>query len=159
MPEVIYPEVETKRNVTDYFLMSNLPMTESVEELYQCYCSPDNLDVDIINYVTHDIALYDIPKKLKRDVFYSHIHKTFNSHPFILKLKEHIRSLPGKSLNYGGVVRWIQDNTTTVPAPRAWEMKQDIIVNILYSWICDLDEDYTWETPNHSQIISYKTLI
>jgi hypothetical protein len=79
----------------------------------------------------------------------------FNSHPFIIALKEHIKSEPTQSLRYGGVVDWVKNNTTTVPTPRSWELKQDQIVNILYTWICDFDEDYTWDRPNHSQVIYY----
>jgi hypothetical protein len=156
LPIIDYPEIETKRNKADFFLLSNLPMTETVEELYKGYCAPDDLDVDDINYVSHDIALYNIPKKLDESSFYNYTQEAFNSHPFITKLKEHIKNSPRKSLNYGGVVRWIQDNTTTVPTPRAWEIKKDIIVNILYTWICFLDENFEWATPNFSQVIKYK---
>lgn len=157
LPTVNYPKLATKRNKTDYFLLSNLPMTESVEELYESYCFPDNLEIDEINYVTHDIALYEIPSNMDKSSFYNHIEIAFNGHPFILKLKEHIKSLPRQSLNYGGVVRWIQENTTTVPTPRTWEIKQDIIVNILYSWICDLDNDFEWDVPgSRSQVIYYR---
>ena len=155
LPIIDYPEIETKRNKADFFLLSNLPMTETVEELYKGYCAPDDLDVDDINYVSHDIALYNIPKKLDESSFYNYTQEAFNSHPFITKLKEHIKNSPRKSLNYGGVVRWIQENTTTVPTPRSWEIKQDIIVNILYSWICAFDDDFDWDTPVHTQVIFY----
>jgi hypothetical protein len=155
LPTIVYPKIETIRNQADYFLLSNLPMTETVEELYEGYCSPHNLDIDEINYVSHDIALYNIPKKLDESSFYNYTQEAFNSHPFITKLKEHIKNSPRKSLNYGGVVRWIQENTTTVPTPRSWEIKQDIIVNILYSWICAFDDDFDWDTPVHTQVIFY----
>lgn len=156
LPTIDYPIIETKRNEADYFLLSNLPMTETVGELYEAYCSPNNLDIDEINYVTHDIALYKIPNNLDKSSFYNYMQEAFNTHPFIIKLKEHIKSSPRQSLNYGGVVRWIQENTTTVPTPRAWEIKQDIIVNILYTWICTLDDEFTWDTPNFSQVIKYQ---
>ena len=158
LPTIDYPKLETKRNKADYFLLSNLPMTESVEELYEAYCSPDHLGIDEINYVTHDIALYNIPKELDESSFYNYIQEAFNTHPFIIKLKKHIKSSPRQSLNYGSVVRWIQENTTTVPTPRAWEIKQDIIVNILYSWICDLDDQFTWDIPNFSQVIKFNPI-
>jgi hypothetical protein len=156
LPTIEFPKKETIRSPLDYFLLSNLPMSESVEELYEAYCSIDNLSIDEINYVTHDIALYNIPKELDKFSFDNYIKETFNAHPFISKLKEHIRSSPRKSLNYGSVVRWIQENTTTVPTPRAWEIKQDIIVNILYNWICTLDDDFEWNTPNFTQVIYFK---
>lgn len=158
LPTIDYPVVDTKRNEADYFLLSNLPMTKSVENLYEAYCSPDNLDIDEINYVTHDIALYNIPNNLDESSFYNYIQEAFNTHPFIIMLKEHIKISPRQSLNYGAVVRWVQENTTTVPTPRAWEIKQDIIVNILYSWICTLDDEFEWDIPgSRSQVIYYKT--
>ncbi|PSG88314.1 phospholipase D-like domain-containing protein [Aurantibacter aestuarii] len=159
LPTIEYPQIETKRNIADYFLLSNLPMTESVEELYEAYCNLDNLGVNEINYVSHDIALYNIPKELDESRFHNYLKETFNSHPFIIKLKNHIKSSPRQSLNYGGVLRWIQDNTTTVPTPRAWEIKQDIIVNILYTWICALDDNFKWDIPgSRSQVIYYKPI-
>ncbi|WP_298883693.1 hypothetical protein [uncultured Polaribacter sp.] len=156
LPTINYPKLKTKRNKEDYFLLSNLPMTKTIDELYEGYYTPGNLNIDEINYVSHDVALYKIPKGLDKSDFHKYIQTTFNSHPFIIALKEHIKSSPRQSLNYGSVVRWIQENTTTVPTPRAWEIKQDIIVNILYTWICDLDDEFEWHTPNYSQIISYR---
>jgi hypothetical protein len=158
LPTIEYPVIETKKKETDYFLLSNLPMTETVDKLYKAYCSPISLSTDEINYVTHDIALYNIPKGLDKSSFYALLKSTFNSHPFILRLKEQIRTSPRQSLNYGGVVRWIQNNTTTVPTPRAWEIKQDIIVNILYDWICEFDDEFEWDIPgSRSQVIYYIT--
>ncbi|WP_417559043.1 hypothetical protein [Mesoflavibacter zeaxanthinifaciens] len=156
LPTIDYPILKTKRNKEDYFLLSNLPMTETVEELFEGYCNPENLNIDEINYVSHDVALYQIPKELDKSDFHNYIQTTFNSHPFIIMLKEHIKSSPRQSLNYGSVVRWIQESTTTVPVPRTWEIKQEIIVNILYTWICYLDNDFEWDTPNYSQIIFYR---
>jgi len=155
LPTIDYPKLKTKRNKEDYFLLSNLPMTETVDDLFEGYCNPENLNIDEINYVSHDVALYEIPKKLEKPDFHNYIQKAFNSHPFIMKLKEEIKSSSRQSLNYGSVVRWIQENTTTVPTPRAWEIKQDIIVNILYTWICTLDDEYKKKTPNYSEIIYF----
>lgn len=157
LPTIDYPVIETKKKIEDYFLLSNLPMTESIEELYEGYCSPDSLDTDKSVYVSHDIALYNIPRKLDESSFYNYIKKAFNNHPFILKLKEQIKNSRRQSINYGGVVRWIQENTTTVPTPRAWEIKQDTIVNILYTWICTLDDDFEWDIPGlKSQVLYYQ---
>ena len=157
LPTIDYPVIETKKKIEDYFLLSNLPMTENIKELYEGYCNPDNLNTDKSVYVSHDIALYNIPRKLDESSFYNYIKKAFNNHPFILKLKEHIKSSPRQSINYGGVVRWIQENTTTVPTPRSWEIKQDLIVNILYTWICTLDDNFEWNIPgSKSQVIYFK---
>jgi len=157
LPTLKYPILDTKKNQDDYFLLSNLPMTESPEELYLGYCNPENLDIDEVGYVAHDIALYNMPSNLNQSDFYKQLQSVFNSHPFINKLKEHIKNLPEQSLRYGGVVRWIQDNTTTVPTPRSWELKKDLIVNILFDWICHLDKNFSWSRPNYSQVIRYES--
>jgi hypothetical protein len=81
--------------------------------------------------------------------------ENFNTHPFIIKLKEVIKSDPRKSLGYGSVVSWIQENTTTVPTPRSWELKKEQIVNILYEWICFCDVEFIWNRPKWTQIIKY----
>jgi hypothetical protein len=61
-----------------------------------------------------------------------------------------------KSIRYGGVVEWIQKTTTTVPTPRSWEIKREQIVNILYTWICEFDENFTWNVPgSRSEVIYY----
>jgi hypothetical protein len=59
-------------------------------------------------------------------------------------------------LRYGGVVEWIKNNTTTVPTPMSWEIKKEQIVNNLYEWICEFDEEFTWNTPNHTQVIYFR---
>jgi hypothetical protein len=157
LPTLIYPTLDTSKNQDDYFLLSNLPMTESVEKLYQGYYNPENLDIEDVGYVAHDIALYNIPSNLNQINFYNYLQSVFNSHPFINNLKEHIKNLPEQSLRYGGVVRWIQENTTTVPTPRSWELKKDLIVNILFDWICCFDKNFSWSRPNYSQVIRYES--
>src|SRR5690554_1624400 len=151
-----YPSLKTNKNQTNNFLISNLPMSESVEILFKGYKNPDELKVEDFNFIAHDMALYEIPQDLDYNSFHTYLKSVFNAHPFILKLKEYIKNTPDQSLRYGGVVRWIQDNTTTVPTPRSWEIKRDVIVNILYSWICDLDDDFKWSAPNYSQVIYYR---
>mgnify|MGYP006076911495 FL=1 len=158
LPVITYPELKTMKKPEDYFLISNLPMTETVKDLFKGYTAPQNLLSEDINYVTHDMALYNIPRGLNEADFYEYLGEQFNTHPFVLKLKNHITGSSRKSLNYGSVVRWIQQNTTTVPTPRSWEIKRGIIVNILYDWICTFDKKFKWDTPNHSQVIFYKPI-
>jgi hypothetical protein len=158
LPTINYPILDTTKNLQDYFLLSNLPMTETVEKLYKGYSIPEGLSMDEVSFVTHDLALYDIPGGLDETGFYKHLKNKFNSHPFIIKLKGLIKVSLTQSLNYGSVVRFIQENTTTVPTPRSWELKQKQIINILYDWICSLDENYYWDVPgSRSQVIYYKT--
>ena len=150
------PDLPNKKAEADFFLLSQLPMSLNVPDLYNAYVNSNSLSDEDLNCLIHDIVLYKIPEKLSEDDFYSKLKNNFNSHPFIIELKEVIKSDTRQSLRYGGVARWIQDNTTTVPTPRSWELKEEQIVNILYEWICYFDDDYYWERPNHTQVIFYK---
>jgi hypothetical protein len=155
MPVLTFPEVPTLKKEIDYFLISQLPMSASPHNLFEVAIKSEDHDYLEQNCTAHDIALFGINPFQEYPAFELELKNKFNSHPFIIALKEHVKSQPTKSLRYGGVVEWIQDKTTTVPTPRRWELKQDLIVNILYTWICDFDEDYTWDRPNHSQVIYY----
>ena len=151
------PDVVHQKTETDSFLLSQLPMSLNVSELYNTYVNSDSLSDEDLNCLIHDIVLYKAFNNLTEEIFYSTLKKNFNSHPFIVKLKEIIKSDARKSLSYGSVVRWIQENTTTVPTPRSWELKQEQIVNILYEWICFFDDDFKVEIPGkRSQVIFYK---
>ena len=150
------PDLPNRKAEADFFLLSQLPMSLNVSDLYNTYANSDSLSDEDLNCLIHDIVLYKASTNLSEENFYSDLKNNFNSHPFIIELKEVIKSDTRQSLSYGGVVRWIQDNTTTVPTPRSWELKEEQIVNILYEWICYFDDDYYWERPNYSQVIFYK---
>ena len=153
------PDLPNKKTDTDFFLLSQLPMSLNISNLYNAYVNPDSLSEEDINCLIHDIVLYKIPDNLSEDEFYSKLKSNLNNHPFILKLKEVIKSESRHSLNYGGVVRWIQENTTTVPTPRSWELKKEQIVNILYEWICFFDDDFRVEIPGkRSEVIFYRPI-
>ncbi len=149
------PDLPNRKAEVDFFLLSQLPMSLNVSDLYNTYVNSDSLSEEDLNCLIHDIVLYKASNNLSEEIFYSTLKENFNTHPFIIKLKEVIKSDTRQSLRYGSVVRWIQDNTTTVPTPRSWELKQEQIVNILYEWICYFDDDFRWDRPVYSQIIYY----
>ena len=153
--KIKYIELETKQHQEDAFLLSQLPMSDSVDSLYDVY-SDLNLSQDKKIYAIHDIVLYNIPNNLNKTEFNNYLSDVFNNHSFIISLKDFIKNSSRKSVRYGEVVNWIRENTTTVPTPRNFEIKEKIIVNILYDWICYFDEDFTWNRPNHTQVIYYK---
>ncbi|MGO2103503.1 MAG: hypothetical protein ACTH3E_10705 [Psychroflexus halocasei] len=156
LPTIKYPHLDSVKSEEDFFLMSQLPMTDSIERIYNCYSGHIKSIEAEIKFIAHDLALYNIEGGLTKTEFYSTLTENFNNHPFILKLKEKIINTNRQSLNYGGVVKWIQENTTTVPIPRSWEIKKHTIVNILYSWICELDQHFSWSIPGaKSQVIFY----
>jgi hypothetical protein len=155
LPILIFPEIPSIKKEIDYFLLSQLPMSASPDDFYEVAINSDDYDYLEQSCAAHDIALFGIDPFQKYPTFKLKLKDKFNSHPFIISLKEYIKEQPTQSLRYGGVVEWIQNNTTTVPTPRSWELKRKQIVNILYAWICEFDEKFTWDTPNHSQVIFY----
>ena len=156
IPIIPYPELPTTKSETDSFLFSQLPMSLSPDDLYEVAINSHEFNDLEINCAAHDIALYDIEPFQDYSLFKSEMKIKFNAHLFIIALKKHIKSQESKSLRYGGVVDWIQSNTTTVPTPRSWDIKKKQIVNILYSWICYFDDDYTWNIPGaKSEVIFY----
>ncbi len=156
LPTVEYPKLPTVKKETDYFLLSQLPMSLSPENLYHATHHSHQFATLEINCAAHDLAIYNVIPYQEFGQFIADLSTAFNSHSFIIALKNHIKSQPNQSLRYGGVVSWIQINTTTVPTPRSWEVKKEQIVNILYEWICYFDEGFTWDKPRHSQVIRYK---
>lgn len=155
LPVINFPEIPTVKKEIDYFLLSQLPMSKSPDDLYEVAINSEDFDIKEQRFVAHDIALFGINAFQDYFLFKIELKVKFNSHPFIIALKEHIKSEPTQSLRYGGVVDWIKNNTTTVPTPRNWELKQDQIVNILYTWICEFDEKFSWDRPSYSQVIFY----
>ena len=149
-------ELETEKKESDYFLMSELPMFMKVESLYDSAKDISSLNILERKCISHDIATYNLDFRESKEQFYSNLKNTFNLHPFIIKLKEEVKMTHRQSLNYGGVVRWISENTTTVPTPISWELKQKEVVNILYKWICFFDSDFVVERPNYSEVLFYK---
>lgn len=155
MPVLIFQEIPTVKKEIDCFLLSQLPMSKSPDDLYETAIHSEDFDTKEQSFAAHDIALFGIDVFQDYSLFKIELKDKFNSHPFIIALKEHIKAQESKSLRYGAVVEWIQVNTTTVPTPRRWELKQEQIVNILYTWICEFDEKFSWDIPNHSQVIFY----
>jgi hypothetical protein len=157
LPVITFPEIPTVKKEIDYFLLSQLPMSKSPDDLYEVVIHSEEFDTKEQSFAAHDIALFGIDAFQDYSLFKIELKEKFNSHPFIIAIKEHIISQPTQSLRYGGVIEWIQKNTTTVPTPRRWELKQDQIVNILYTWICEFDEIFFWDIPGgHSQVIRIK---
>ena len=157
-PTMDYTVLDTSKTELDYFLLSQLPMSETPAQLFQIYSDPLEFSSEDQKYALCDLSLYRIPLGLNEQDFFELLADEFNQHPFVLKLKEHIKSTPYQSLHYGGVVSWLRNNTTTVPTPRSWELKRNQIVNILYEWICYFDSKFSWNRPNYTQVISYNHL-
>ena len=162
-PVIEYPSLPTPPPTDDYFLINQLPMTSSPEVLFKIYKGEMQTDLEM-DCAAHDLELYRISKNLTKTEFFNVLKNVFNSHPFIIKFKEAIRTsvndrYPERnaSMQFGAVRRWFSKNTTTVPTPRSFELNK--YVNILYIWISYFDDNYTWDIPGErSEVIYYKKL-
>jgi len=116
------------------FLISALPMCSDPVLLYEVYAKEREVHQEEMNSVSHDLALYNMGDDHRDiDSFMESLEENFKSHPFITSFIEYLE-VEG-TLRYGSVVRWVQDNCTEVPAPRSWELKERLIVNILTTWL------------------------
>ena len=166
-PTYDFPEMPTpapeKANI-DYFLINQLPMTKSPEQLWKDFKNINNIkDSKLLECIAHDLEVYSVPSFIKeKQDFLNALKIGFNNHPLFIAFKEAVtlninqrNSDRNYSMQFGAVTAWMIDNTTTVPTPRRYEIKDEI--NSLFDWICELDSDYTWKVPGrHSQVISYK---
>lgn len=155
IPIIEFPELPTKKKMDDEFLLSQLPMTSSPELLFKILQNPNDFPFEEQLKASHDKSVYNIKIEEGIEKSISKLKENFNEKEIIKKLKLDIRENLRMSMGYGQVVRWIQDYTTTVPTPMSWELKKEQIVNNLYEWICFFDNDFSWDTPNHSQVIYY----
>jgi hypothetical protein len=155
LPAIEFPELTTKKKKEDEFLVSQLPMTSSPGLLFEILQNSNNFSLEDQLKASHDKALYNIIIEDGIDPSLLKLKTTFNSKAIIEKLKLDIKAQATQSLRYGGVVEWIQENTTSVPTPMSREIKKEQLVNNLYEWICEFDENFTWNTPNHTQVIYY----
>lgn len=155
LPAIEFPELTTKKKKEDEFLISQLPMTSSPRLLFEILQNSNNFSLDDQLKASHDKALYNIIIQDGIDPSILKLKTSFNSKAIIEKLKLDIKAQATQSLRYGGVVEWIQENTTSVPTPMSREIKKEQLVNNLFEWICKFDENFSWNTPNHTQVIYY----
>jgi hypothetical protein len=155
LPKLDFPELATVKKIEDDFLLSQLPMTSSPELLFKILQNPNNFPFEEQLKASHDRSLYNIKIDEGLDISISKLKESFNEKEIIKKLKLAIKENKRMSMGYGQVVRWIQENTTTVPTPMSWEIKKEQFVNNLYEWICFFDNRFSWDTPNYSQVIQY----
>lgn len=117
----------------DYFLISALPMTKSVEDLVSGYQrissgkSPSD-DPETIACIFHDLVNYDIETGMSKEAFVTELGKRFFAHPFINQIDEFINP----EAYFGRIKEWIQDNCTDVPVPSRRELTGN--VQVLLEW-------------------------
>ena len=133
LPEQMSLEDIVSKPRKDYFLISSLPMTHSVDELVLGYQNlstekEPSEDPETIACIFHDLANYGIEPGLNSDVFMDILSNAFFSHPFIQKIDEFI----APEAYFGRIKEWIQNNCTDVPVPSRRELTGN--VQVLLEW-------------------------
>ena len=146
----------------DYFLISQLPMTDSPQLFVDMYLGREEGDEQQQSCCAHDWALYEVPNGLEEQALKNHLKTRFNDHPFIQAFKQVVRDRVDNygrperdnSMRFGAVKEWFQQNTTTVPIPRRWELNE--YISVLYDWIVFFDQNYSWNVPGRrAQVIRF----
>lgn len=159
LTESKYPVLETVPEKEDSFLLSQLPMSISPEKVWNIY-----LDTNKKNILKsekkcglHDIVNYNLEGQLSEENFYLLLKNNFNNHLFIKKLKEAIKLKSNNYMGFSEINNWISKNTTTVPTPRRWDLRDAKTVQILHNWICSFDKMFVSEIrhPNGSDRLIY----
>ena len=118
----------------DPFLLSALPMSKSLDHIYRAYSGDLSLSFEEKQSAFHDLSKYAIPSGLDYDSFVKQLREKFFAHNFIKKLLEY----NGEGRRFGELRRWIQNNTTSVPVPRSFEINDPL--NHVYDLVTELSE-------------------
>ena len=120
--------------VEDHFLISALPMSESVDKIYQVYSGDMELAFEEKQAALHDIYKYSIPLGLNYEDFLKQLKENFFSHKFIKSLLRY----NGEGRRFGDLRAWIQEKTTSVPTPRRFEINDPL--NHIYNLVVELSD-------------------
>jgi len=133
------------------FLVSALPMSRSIDELYKVLKGDSTLEEETVANARHDIANFNLEELSSKPFaeFRTTLTTRFFQHPFISSLCDFI----DEPKRFGAIKEWVQNNCTDVPVPSRRSLTEN--VQVLYGWLTDLGEDrFEVTRPNHSEIIS-----
>lgn len=126
------PELSEKNS--DFFI-TNLPMTESPELLWEFYIGSTKFaSKEEENCFVHDLVLYQINLDIDDKVlFFERLRQSFFSLRFIVTFLLEVDKAEDltkfgevrKGLRFGAVRKWFSNNTTTVPSPRPFELTKN----------------------------------
>jgi hypothetical protein len=147
LPELEEPIITSIQKKSE-FLISALPMSYDVKELFEVYShNLKHESNEKRQCAIHDIVLYNIPTNLDYPQFRKLLKVRFFSSNFIQKLLEFIMV---EDRYFGEVKEWIQKNCEDVPVPSRRDLTGNI--QVLYKWITDLsDGEYLVDRPRHSE--------
>lgn len=135
------------------FLVSALPMSRAIEQLYKILRGDTSFDDEVIANARHDIANYELESLavLEFQEFKNQLGNRFFQHPFISALCGFI----DQPRRFGAIKEWVQNSCTDVPVPSRRTLTDN--VQVLYSWLVELGPDrFEVTQPRHSQLIGPK---
>jgi len=139
----------------DNYLLSSLPMTSSVEHLYEVYKEQEQYSVRDQTCAEADLRRYKCSKYgLAYGDFIEQIKSAFFQHSFIQDLLAYNdtglkRGTVGRQ--FGDLRIWIKDHTTTVPVPTSPDVNQPL--NNVINWVVELSDQYDKFVPGHTTIL------
>lgn len=136
------------------FTLHSFPATET-PELFLKYYKNRSLISSNEGYrrYIHDIAIFHVPYDLSYENAIKHLKTELNKNPFMNHFMQYLKA--EKSLRFGAVNEWIHNKCEDVPLPYRWELKEN--TSILYDWLSFFNDEISWDRPNHSQVIYWKT--
>ena len=149
------PKVPDLLGPAKTFTLASLPATDSTEELAKFYLNPTKTDQspDSVRRAYQDLATFGIPSGLTSHEFDEVLGEAFRTSPFVREFVDYLR-IEG-SLRFGAVNSWIHYKCEDVPLPYRWEIKSN--THAFYNWLARFFPEVTWDRPNHSQVIYWKS--
>jgi len=150
------PLIELSNLIPDReFSLDSLPAIRTPQELFQIYNNMINEDktTELYRRAIHDIILFNIKDDLSELEFFKCLKNEFVSKKFIQRIVKLLEK--HKSMRFGGVTNWIQDNCSDVPLPYRVEIKKN--TKFLFNWLSYFYEEISWSIPNsHSQVLFWR---
>ena len=147
------PPLDLQPTNGNEFSILSLPASLHPEGLYSFYTAQHDNNEELISSYVHDLILYDIDDGLNRDLFFQQLKDNFRKHPFVRAIVNLIRK--EHSARFGLVNAWIQNHCSDKPTPYKWEIKGN--TRCLYSWLEYFFDEITWDRPQYSQVLRWKT--
>ena len=149
------PELNLDPASTKEFSWLSLPATDNPEALFGFYYTLNSgtVPVDDVAIFMHDLALYHIPTGLSKEQFMALLRRRFKEHTFVMAIVDLLKK--EKTARFGLVNEWLQNNCLDKPTPYRWELKST--TRRLYDWLAFFYPEITWDQPNRSMILRWKT--
>jgi len=128
-----------------------LPATSNPDELWRYYAG--ELDEATVREVSaaaaKDLMIFRMPNGMGQSDFYRILSSNFRNHPFVEKFVAHLAA--ERSLAFGAVKQWIQENCSDKPRPFRKDLNST--VRTLYDWLQYFFDEISWDRPRHSMVV------